>query len=532
MSDNKEMHDSVELIIEENTATKNKSANNKIIQQAPAIKVFMSYSHDTPEHKDEVKRIAYILRSKFNIDIQGDFYTEDMPHGTLFTELMHVIKIVDKTIMILTPNYKIKADDGQGGVGYESMLITEELYKDLGSSKFIPVILDQQKINNADYFPTFLSSLRKGIFRSQYNNESSFIEAIARAITNRPRDPKPPLGGSGWKELTQPNIPPESINVEYLAQESNAGILFNYVLKITRNGDITAFKLLRTHLIEISNNKLRKLREDHEAKFEAKSESNLFAIMDKFVNAMAPVLLTAYAASLSSNEKFTKQDGVMLDLLSIDCWFSRIKPTFIMLRDIPYMLAFTYHHIYGAIHIFNENFPNLIRLLNTKLQNPDTAGDYKPLYKTRHVVANIESLGKDCFLCFKFLLNSYERWEWLKLIFKTEKEYRNYLVSYQLTIHILSYIFYLQEGNFNQEINFDVPLTFMIAEREQRVAAMNLIMKESDFFQDLLRKSKISKETAITQWKRWSDANMQISKHYPYYLDSYISSKFIKDLFT
>ncbi len=46
----------------------------------------------------------------------------------------------DRVLMICTEAYVHKADDGTGGVGYEAMIVTGELVKDLGTRKFIPVI--------------------------------------------------------------------------------------------------------------------------------------------------------------------------------------------------------------------------------------------------------------------------------------------------------------------------------------------------------------------------------------------------------
>jgi len=46
----------------------------------------------------------------------------------------------DRVLMICTEPYVRKADDGVGGVGYEAMVVTGELVKNIGTSKFIPVI--------------------------------------------------------------------------------------------------------------------------------------------------------------------------------------------------------------------------------------------------------------------------------------------------------------------------------------------------------------------------------------------------------
>ena len=42
--------------------------------------------------------------------------------------------------MVCTETYVKKADEGKGGVGYEAMIVTGELVKNLGTSKFIPIV--------------------------------------------------------------------------------------------------------------------------------------------------------------------------------------------------------------------------------------------------------------------------------------------------------------------------------------------------------------------------------------------------------
>ena len=50
------------------------------------------------------------------------------------------VKAADSVLMICTEPYVRKANDGKGGVGYEAMIVTGELVRDLGTRKFMPVI--------------------------------------------------------------------------------------------------------------------------------------------------------------------------------------------------------------------------------------------------------------------------------------------------------------------------------------------------------------------------------------------------------
>jgi hypothetical protein len=51
-----------------------------------------------------------------------------------------IVAKADRVLTICTEAYVRKADDGKGGVGYEAMVVTGELVRDLGKNKFIPVV--------------------------------------------------------------------------------------------------------------------------------------------------------------------------------------------------------------------------------------------------------------------------------------------------------------------------------------------------------------------------------------------------------
>jgi TIR domain len=52
----------------------------------------------------------------------------------------HGVTTANRVLMICTASYVRKVNDGQGGAGYEGMIVTGELVRNLGTSKFIPVI--------------------------------------------------------------------------------------------------------------------------------------------------------------------------------------------------------------------------------------------------------------------------------------------------------------------------------------------------------------------------------------------------------
>lgn len=105
------------------------------IKSAP--KVFVSYAHETPEHKNWVKSLAINLRSG-GIDALLDEWQVDL--GEDFTLFMDKIRECDRVLLICTPAYARKSDEGEGGVGYERSVITAELAKKIATAKFVCIL--------------------------------------------------------------------------------------------------------------------------------------------------------------------------------------------------------------------------------------------------------------------------------------------------------------------------------------------------------------------------------------------------------
>ena len=101
-------------------------------------KVFISYSHDSTEHKRWVSEFAIRLRRNGVDAILDQWYLGSDDDVTPFIE--RGFKDSDKVLVICTDSYVSKANEGEGGVGYEPTIITESVFEDLGTNKFILVI--------------------------------------------------------------------------------------------------------------------------------------------------------------------------------------------------------------------------------------------------------------------------------------------------------------------------------------------------------------------------------------------------------
>ncbi len=99
---------------------------------------FISYSWDTEEHKNWVLQLAERLRSHGVSIILDQWHLKVGGDRTHFMETS--ISACEFVIIICTPTYAQKANMRRGGVGYEAMIITSELAKNIRQEKFIPVV--------------------------------------------------------------------------------------------------------------------------------------------------------------------------------------------------------------------------------------------------------------------------------------------------------------------------------------------------------------------------------------------------------
>ncbi len=94
-------------------------------------KVFISYSHDNPDHKKWVAELAIKL-VKNGIDAVLDQW--DLSPGDDLTAFMErAVTEVDRVLVICSSNYVAKANAGVGGVGYEKMIVNAELVNNFSS---------------------------------------------------------------------------------------------------------------------------------------------------------------------------------------------------------------------------------------------------------------------------------------------------------------------------------------------------------------------------------------------------------------
>lgn len=153
-----------------------------------APSVFISYSWDSDEHRAWVLSLANRLAKNY-IYVYLDRY--DLTAGKDMTHFMeNAVSKSKHVLIILTPNYKLKAEKRKGGVGYETSIITAQIFKDNLSDKFIPILKDGTLETSV---PVFLST-KINIDMTKESDFKKSFEQLLRTIHHEPLITRPQLG--------------------------------------------------------------------------------------------------------------------------------------------------------------------------------------------------------------------------------------------------------------------------------------------------------------------------------------------------
>lgn len=160
---------------------------NQDFNQDSVPTVFISYSWDDEEHKQWVIDLAALLATK-GINVILDRW--EIRPGSLLPHFMELaVRSSDRVICVLTPNYKKKTDNLEGGVGVEYSIISAEIQTDVKTEKFIPLFRKGKK----EDVPTFLKG-RAFVDMREGTNFDESIEELVREIWGEPKLKKPKIG--------------------------------------------------------------------------------------------------------------------------------------------------------------------------------------------------------------------------------------------------------------------------------------------------------------------------------------------------
>lgn len=149
---------------------------------------FISYSWDSMKHQQWVVDLTNKLRTK-GIAATMDLFETQQGTVNLNQMMIKNIKESDYVVIVLTEEYAKKADNFQGGVGFETMLTIPDIKNNLDKLIFI-------MRHNGDYTKVFPYHLRD-IYAIDFSNDSQFevkFEELIYKIHNVPLYEMQPVG--------------------------------------------------------------------------------------------------------------------------------------------------------------------------------------------------------------------------------------------------------------------------------------------------------------------------------------------------
>ena len=150
---------------------------------------FISYSWDSEEHNAWVRKLAEHLQQNGVNTILDQW---DLRPGMDIAHFMEKsINSSDYVLLICTPHFAQKANEGIGGVGYEKNIVTAEIFKNKKPDiSFVPIL---RVGNDKESIPSYLGLKQYIDFRTEKNFGDNF-EELLRHIYKKPKFKKPTAG--------------------------------------------------------------------------------------------------------------------------------------------------------------------------------------------------------------------------------------------------------------------------------------------------------------------------------------------------
>jgi hypothetical protein len=419
---------------------------------ADAPVVFISYSHDTREHKIWVLELARRLRSH-GIDVRLDQW--DLAFGADVPKFMERnVTEAGRVLMVCTEPYVRKVDEGKGGVGYEAMIVTAELIRDLGTTKFIPVI--RQDAGKTE-LPKCIGN-RYAVNLSVGSDVDEEFSKLVDQLRQTPPPSKPPLGGgSPRREQRAQRQPPIA------AFSDDPGVAYREALSIAGASDLASWRKLVAAKKSAVIPQINLWRESVNKKGGQpfpKDEAEMPGFVGSAIQAYGPVMAVATAGVESTQPKFNQQGSLIYDLLEAPGW-ERTGSTIVV--TMPEAAVFTFQAILGAMAVLSGQNGLICDLAMLRISEPMRNRESGPLYAQHHLIGWPRSFDAKCIPAWRYLLGLPDTFPWIAQAFGSPTVFRECLCGHYLVLSWIEFLDFLRAGNVidpSQGLRFDVPTLF------------------------------------------------------------------------
>lgn len=492
------------------------------VQQEKIPKVFISYSHDSPPHKAWVAELATKLQEN-GIEVCLDRW-ELRRGGDVPKFMEQSVGWADRVLMICTDAYVRKADEGKGGVGYEAMIVTGELVKNLGTAKFIPVI--RQDNGKADVPKSMGTRFYVNFSEGQKIDEE--FEELLRELHDEPALKKPPLGKNPFAKT------PGGNESRIVASTSNplpkvesplkdVSEVYRAAREIARQGDLVAWRQLAKQTKMPVSAQLGEWRQRWESKRMPNgglTVAELPAMCLDGLSAYAPLMCVALAGVESGREAFNNQVGVLDEIMFPKDWQGSGLTVMV---EFPNTAVFAYQALHGALCVETDQIHLAIRLATARIQRPYESESNR-LFAIHDLIGWPNALQGSCKAGWDFILSLSEGLAWVTKIFGDADSYKAALHAYYLTLNVFELSEVIAAGR-EEELKGDefcpaIPLCFVGISDEQRRKAYRLITRNSKAMIAIWEGRGVTTAKMKAVWPQWTKHTQNMRANLGYWISS------------
>jgi len=459
------------------------------------VKVFISYSHDSADHKRWVGELASTLVTK-GVEVILDQW-DTGPGDDLYRFMQNSLIRANRVLVICTEAYVHKANDGTGGVGYESMILTGELVKDLATTKFIPVI---RQTGQKPMLPTFLATR----FYINLNDDDPVqFEELLRELHQAPALLKPPLGVNPYaKSPSGMELPGSVINVD-LNKVMNPGEAYKTAITVARSDDIMQWRELTRNARKSAHESLNTWRLANE-NYDSQSKEDIVKQTLVGVQSFSPLIAIALAGVASGRSKFATQLALLDDILNPKDWN---RSGFVRIVEIPKAAAFIYQALHGAMCLYTDQVTQAVEMVRSSIKLTDYPEQIE-IWRVHEIIGWPTSFTHNSTVAWEVLVSLPEEMPWIINVFGDSDDYMAALAAYYLVLNIQEYSQALKNNRENtltrDSFHLDTPLFFEYASADVKRRAYNLLLQNIDQIKAIWSSLGVDELRFAKSWSAWT----------------------------
>lgn len=442
-------------------------------------RIFVSYSHDSEDHKKWVAQLSRRLQDA-GFDVILDQWSARLGGDlTLFME--RGLGTADRVLCVCTEKYAVKANAGTGGVGYERMIVTSELARLIDTIRFVPII---RQSSQPPKLPAYLS----GRFHVDMSDDSEFDGKLATLIEDLRKGPEmaPPAAVNG----------PDEFTLEAIRQHAD---------RLARQNDRTEWRRLSRRLKARMVDSLRASRRRHEELGGDPPDHSV--AMDAF-EAVEPLICQTVVGIQREYLDIQELRAVVDELLHIERWNQGGR---VVLIEAPKASVFALQAICGAAAVFEGDVGSAIDIAETPTK---TEGQLSPtpLWQRKGLIGWIKSIDGSCTESWKFIECLFDRWSWLAAVFSSFEEYRAALAAYYLVLNVNELALFLTCDKWREamrtRLDLDIPLSFVLNGGDSLSRSIRMIHRAQGGLEPIWKRHGLDAGQIEAAWTAWIEQCM------------------------